>query len=128
MPSPLPFTGLFVAGAAVMMGMNLPESLTGAKIGFMFAGLIGGIISLGVAKHPSIMRAGIAVLAGAATGFFFAPIVASYLSLSEDEGLGVALLAGFVGFPFFVGVHALAIRWGKDPVKLINEIRSAKDD
>ncbi|MEM9058923.1 MAG: hypothetical protein AAGD13_00550 [Pseudomonadota bacterium] len=113
----------YVAAAQIGVAASLPIEMLEEKLAYMACGFVGAVISLGFAKYPNVWHRLIALIAGAASGILLAPLVRSYLALSSDEAYAMAMALGLVSMPLLGGAHALAMRWRKDPLQVIETLR-----
>jgi hypothetical protein len=120
-------TSLAAAAMALGASVGMSEEQLAVKTGLGIAGFVGGIISLAFINKPTFRGSAITMLAGGAVGFYLSPLVTEYFSLGRDSGFGVAMLAGFVAMPLFGGIHVIANRFQKSPVKTISDIWGNKD-
>ncbi len=120
-------TSLAAAAMALGASIGMTEEQLAVKAGLGIAGFVGGIISLAFINKPTFRGSAITMLAGGAVGFYLSPLITEYFALGRDSGFGVAMLSGFVAMPLFGGVHVLANRFQKAPMKTFNDIWGNKD-
>jgi len=100
----------------------------GVKVGSVFAGTVGGILSLSMLPKLTFRKAVTAVLGGGACAGYLTPLVAEYLSIgSRNLENAMAFVLGVVGMNIVGGLFLMSDRWRENPTLDIEKIKSGMD-
>lgn len=95
------------------------DSYFGVKLATLVAGFIGAVVSLSAIPPLSKSAAFLAVITGMATSIYLTPVVAHYLSLTDELQNAAAFFLGLTAMHIIPGLLAMGQRFRDDPFSLL---------
>lgn len=114
----------------LLLGLKHNFEDIGIEIAFLFAGLSGGVLSLGYSENMTFKKAILQIITGGACASYLTPILIqilpNWIPISATVGNGLAFIIGLIGMFLVPAIMKLGLYVKRNPLKLLSVLKKNK--